>query len=124
MPGPHVPDVRRARPVRRLVARRAGQRGRELGAVRVLRPVPADGGHGHRGPRRQGDGRAQQRGGRLRGLVLLVRRPVPCRASQDQAAGRPRVGRVPGTAVPRLRLQSHQGERISLLTLPCDEPTI
>lgn len=75
--GAHVPRGRRARPVRRRVARRVGRRGRELGAVRVLRPVPADGGRVHRGSRSQADGRAQQRGGRLHGVVFLIRCPMP-----------------------------------------------
>jgi len=49
--------------------------------------VPARGGRSHRGPGRQTDGRAQQRGGRMRGVRVLVCGPVSCRTGQDQAAG-------------------------------------
>jgi len=83
MSGAHVPEVRYAGPVRRLVAGHGGRGGRELGAVRELRLVPARGGRGHRGPGRQADGRVQQRGGRLRGVRVLVRGLVPRRAGQD-----------------------------------------
>lgn len=110
MSGAHVPEVRLPGPVRRFVAGHGGRRGRELGAVRQLRPVPARGGRDHRGPGRQADGRVQQRGGRLRGVRVLVRGPVPGRAGQDQAAGGPRAGRIPGAAVPRFRVPRHQGK--------------
>lgn len=81
--GSHVPDVRRARPVRRHVTRHDSQRGRELGAVCVLRPVPADRGRHHRGPGRQADECSEQRGGRLRGVLFFVHRPVSHRTDQN-----------------------------------------
>lgn len=108
--GSHVPEVRLPGPVCRFVAGHGGQRGRELGAVRQLRPVPARGGSDHRGPGRQADGRVQQRCGWLRGVSVLVRSPMPGRAGQDQAAGWSRAGRIPGPAVPRFRIPRHQGK--------------